>query len=87
MVEPVPRWIMQRYASLWNRFKNKPFTREEAVKILKDKEQVVSVFLSDLKKAGWIEVELSPKDTRIRFYKLKEPNEAVLEIVRSRKSI
>jgi len=77
MVEPVPKWIMRRYASLWNKFKGRPFTHEDAVKTLKDKEQVVSVFLSDLKKAGWIEVALSEDDTRIRFYKLKEPNIAI----------
>jgi hypothetical protein len=71
---------MQRYARLWNKFKDEPFSHEQAVKFLKDKEQVVSVFLSDLKKAGWLEVNLNPKDTRIRLYKLKEPNKAIRDM-------
>ncbi len=82
MISPLPKWIMQRYAKLWNEFRDEPFSHEQAVKFLKDKEQVVSVFLSDLKKAGWLEVTLNPKDTRIRLYKLKEPNQAVKEMIK-----
>jgi len=81
MVKPLPKWIMQRYSLLWNKFKEDLFSHDQAIKILKDKEQVVSVFLSDLKKAGWLEVTLNPKDTRFRMYKLKEPNKAVKEMI------
>lgn len=81
MAKPLPKWIMQRYSLLWNKFKDGSFSHDQAVKTLKDKEQVVSVFLSDLKKGGWLEVTLDPKDTRIRLYKLKEPNQAVKEMV------
>ncbi len=82
MTNPLPKWIQRRYSQLWNRFKNKPFTREEAVKFLKDKEQVVSVFLSDLKKAGWLKITLDENDSRKRTYTLKEPNQAIKEMVK-----
>jgi len=81
MVEPLPRWIMKRYSILWNRFKDKEFTHKQATEVLKEKDQrVVSLFLSDLKKYGWLEVRLNPKDSRIRLYKLKDPEEAVKEM-------
>jgi len=81
MAEPLPKWVMIRYSKIWNKFKDKSFSHEQAVKILKDKDQVVSVFLSELKKAGWLEVTLDPKDSRLRLYKLKEPNIAVKEML------
>ncbi len=80
MVNPLPKWEMKRYAILWNKFKSKEFTHEQASKVLGDDKKLVSVFLSDLKKAGWIDVALDPKDTRKRVYKLKEPNIAVEEL-------
>ena len=42
--------------------------------------QTNNSFLSDLKKYGWLEVNLDPNDSRIRVYKLKEPNNAVKEM-------
>jgi type I restriction enzyme M protein len=82
MTNPLPKWIQNRYAVLWAKFRDKPFTHEQAVKTLNDKEGVVSVFMSDLKRAGWLEVILSKEDTRIRLYKLKEPNQAIKEMIR-----
>ena len=81
MTEPLPRWIMKRYSILWSKFKEKEFTHKQARDVLKEKdERVVSLFLSDLKKYGWLEVRLDPNDSRIRLYKLKCPEEAVKEI-------
>lgn len=81
MTQPLPRWIMKRYSILWNKFKNKEFTHKQAIEVLKEKdERVVSLFLSDLKKYGWLEVRLDPEDSRIRLYKLKNPEEATKEI-------
>ena len=34
----------------------------------------------DLKKYGWLTVGLDPDDSRIRLYRLKEPNDAVKEM-------
>ena len=83
MAEPLPRWIMKRYSILWNKFKNKEFTHKQATEALKEKdERIVSLFLSDLKKYGWLEVRLDPNDSRIRLYKLKSPEEAVKEMIK-----
>jgi len=82
MIEPIPKWILRRYAQLWDKFRNTPFTHEQATKYLKDEKQVVSVFLSDLKKAGWLTVTVNQKDTRQRMYVLKAPNEAIKEMVK-----
>jgi len=82
MTQSLPKWVMQRYAVLWKKFKDKTFSYEQATTILKDKDTVTSVFLSDLKKAEWLHIELSPKDSRKRLYKLKTPEQAVKEMVK-----
>lgn len=82
MTEPLPKWEMLMYAALWNKFNSKSFTFDLAKKLLKGKkERAISVFLSDLKKFGWLEVSLDPKDSRKRVYKLKSPEQAVEEMV------
>jgi len=81
MVEALPKWIQKRYAILWKRFKDKEFTFEQAEKVLKDKKGI-NVFFSDLRKAGWLEVSLNSKDTRMRIYKLVNPEQAILEMVK-----
>lgn len=75
MTEPLPKWIQKRYALLWNKFKTKEFTLEQAEKVLKNVSGV-NVFFSDLRKYGWLDVKLNEKDTRKRVYKLKSPNDA-----------
>ena len=80
MTKPLAKWIQKRYALLWNQFKGKELTHKEISKFLKVGEQQVSVFLSDLKNAGWVNVTLSQKDTRKRVYKLKSPQDAFKEM-------
>jgi len=79
MTEPLPKWIMQRYSALWNKFKDKEFNHEEAFKTL-SKDKMLSIVLSELRQAGWLEMKLSPEDARRRIYKLKNPEQAVKEI-------
>ncbi|TKJ17062.1 hypothetical protein CEE44_00825 [Candidatus Woesearchaeota archaeon B3_Woes] len=74
MTKPLPKWIQIRYAILWNKFKDKEFTFEQAKKALKD-DAGINVFFSDLRKAGWLEVNIDDKDSRKRLYKLKNPEE------------
>jgi DNA modification methylase/transcription elongation factor Elf1 len=77
----LPKWVFQRYIFLWNEFANNPFNYEAACSVLKEKDMaIVSVVLSELKKNGWLSVELDPTDTRKRIYKLKSPNEMIKEI-------
>lgn len=81
MTKNIPTWVMQRYAKLWKKFKDTPFNYEKALGVLKEKE-TMSVVLSELRKAGWLEVKLDPNDTRRRIYILKNPERAINEIIR-----
>ena len=70
MVKPLPKWIMQRYSALWNKFKDKEFNHEEALKAL-NKDKMLSIVLSELRQAGWLEMKLSPEDARKRILEEK----------------
>jgi len=45
-------------------------------------ERMVSVILSEMRKAGWLEMRLDPEDARRRLSKLKSPEEVVKEIAK-----
>ena len=81
MTEQLPKWIQTRYAKLWNKFKEKGFTLDEAEKVLKNNKGI-NVFFSDLRKSGWIEVTLDEKDSRKRIYRLKNPLDGIKEMVK-----
>ena len=78
MVEHLPEWIVKRYSRLWFRFKEKEFTKEQAEKVL-GTDNAMAVFLSDLRKAGWMEIKMSQEDARKTIYKLKEPTKTFME--------
>jgi len=79
--EPLPKWIMRRYAKLWNAFSNRNFNFEKASNTLKEKDQrIIAIILSELDKYGWINIKQDPKDSRRRLYQLKKPNEAIKEM-------
>lgn len=52
----------------------KKFGFDEVSKFLKrnfnDSDQIVSLVLSEFKKAGWINIEIDPEDSRKRIYSL-----------------
>ncbi|MGC8483811.1 MAG: hypothetical protein ACP5OE_09240 [Thermodesulfobium sp.] len=68
--EIAPSWLVKRYMKLWNKFKDKDFSFEEAQKTLKEDNKFLSVVLSEMKKEGWLNLELDPEDARKRLYKL-----------------
>ena len=81
MTEPMPKWLTERYAILWNKMNEKKFEFKDAKKVLKeDNDKRLSVILSDFRKKGWLEVELHPDTSKKRLYKLKSPNIAMKEI-------
>lgn len=80
MPELLPKWVFKIYANLWKKFKDEEFGREAASRILEEKENVVNMAFSRLRKSGWLNVRLDPKDNRKRIYKLKEPAEIVENI-------
>lgn len=80
MTQVLPKWEMKAYVSLWSKYKDKQFYHDNVCKLLKQKKEVVSTLLYDMRKAGWLEVALSSNDSRKRVYKLKGPKEAVEEM-------
>lgn len=83
MIEPLPKWEMKKYASLWNSFGKKQFSNQEAQAVLKEKDtHLLSVLFYDLKKLGWVKISRDKKDQRKKIYKLKEPNQAIKEMIK-----
>ena len=82
----MPKWLTKRYAMLWNDLKDNKFEFNEAKEKLNETDNKrLSVILSDIKKHGWIEIELHPKSSRKRLYKLKSPKQVMLEIAQEQK--
>ncbi len=79
----LPQWLEVRYDLLWAEFQDSPFGLEDASQILiekkKDTEKEVPVFISELRKAGWLTTELDPVDARKRIYKLKSKGQIISE--------
>jgi DNA-binding MarR family transcriptional regulator len=80
--EPLPKWIMRRYALLYKKFDNKKFTLEEGREAIKEETKIMLVLMSRLRKAGWINVEFDTQDARKRFYTLR-PLDQVMEMMSS----
>ena len=81
MTKPMPKWLTKRYAILWSKQKDGKFDFEKAKKILNESnDKRLSVILSGFRKNGWLEVELDPENARKRIYKLRSPENVILEI-------
>jgi type I restriction enzyme M protein len=80
----LPDWLERRYTLLWGEFGGKAFGFEDAARILMDKNrdawEQVPVFLSELRKAGWLFTEADEKDARQKTYRLKGRVEVVKEV-------
>lgn len=81
MTKPMPKWITYRYSVLWKKFADKKFNHDDAFRVL-DKDKMLSIVLSELRQAGWLEMELDPDDARKRKYKLKNPELIIKEMER-----
>lgn len=75
----VPKWLKSRYDLLWRDFQDKEFKTEDIERVLKkenlDDMKGIAMMVSELKKAGWLIVELDPNDSRKRIYKFKNKDE------------
>ncbi|NOZ76186.1 MAG: type I restriction-modification system subunit M [Euryarchaeota archaeon] len=80
-----PKWIERRYSVLWDEFKDSSFRMEDAVRVLvernKDREEEVPVYLSELRKVGWLRSELDPQDARKRIYTLKKVYKDIEDLI------
>jgi len=79
----IPKWLEKRHKILWTSYNDSPFHFEDAARVLKEKikdsEGQINVFLSELRKRGWLQVEFDPEDARKRIYKLKSSEEIISE--------
>lgn len=75
MNKGLPDWISRRYSILCDVFGDRTFRFEDAAKVLternKDAWEQVPVFLSELRKAGYLIVESDVRDARQKLYRLK----------------
>ena len=75
MNKDIPEWVERRRRILSDAFGDKMFRFEDAARVLmernKDAWEQVPVFLSELRKAGFLLVESDVRDARQKLYRLK----------------
>lgn len=68
------KWLVKRHSALENAFGSSVFTMPQAAgeleKNFNDRKEDVNVILSELKKAGWLKVQMNPVDSRKKIYTL-----------------
>src|SRR4030067_2377720 len=83
MKSDIPNWVERRYEILWDAFSDSTFRFEDAAKVLMDKNkdasEQVPVFLSELRKAGFLVVESDIRDARQKLYRLQSRKETMAE--------
>ena len=79
MTELIPSWTLKIYSKLWLKFKDKNFTNQEAQKIIKNGN--LNQALSRLKRDSWLKISLDQKDSRKSIYILKNPEQAINEVI------
>jgi type I restriction enzyme M protein len=83
MKSEMAEWIDRRYDILWEAFGEKPFRFEDAAKLLmeknKDAWEQVPVFLSQLRKAGFLSAESDAWDARQKLYRLHSREAKIAE--------
>lgn len=81
----VPKWLEERYKTLWEAFGEHPFRMEEAVRKLSEKhrdpKEEVNVILSELRDVGLCKAELDPEDNRRRIYRLVDSKDIIAEML------
>lgn len=82
MTELLPKWIMRRYIKLRKELGSEKFSFKEAQEALEDDGRVVNLFLSELRKAGWLTSEQHPDDSRKKLYQLKAIENVMKELER-----
>ena len=84
MVEPIPKWVMVRYACLYNEFREEEFNRKKAVEVLEkeglDGTKLVNTFFSELHKSGWVKTKKDSEDKRRKIFRLVGPEKAILKL-------
>ena len=81
MAKAIPKWVQERLSKIWRESEQEDLTYEQIEKLLKpDEKTTISVFLNELRSAGWLDVKINEKDARKRIYNIKEPNKILMKI-------
>jgi len=64
----------KRFARIWSIKKKESFTFKWYVEISGDDEKIARVFLSLLRKKGWVKVSTDQKNRRVKIYRLEDPS-------------
>lgn len=81
MAQSIPKWVMEKYSTLWRKHQDNDFTFSKAMETLKEEDKViVSMVLSELRKSGWLTIKLNPDDARKRIYTLEIPEDIIKKI-------
>jgi len=84
MIEPLPKWLMKKYALLWRKFGGNPFTQKQVSELFKEKDfKLISAILSELNRSGWIKIKRNEEDARKKEYSLINPLESINQMVTS----
>lgn len=85
MVELIAKWLFEKYSQLFVKYTTKEFTFQEAMKILhEDDKAYMSLILSELRKAGWLQIKIDQQDARRRIYNLITLTHIVNTIAKNR---
>ena len=79
MTDLSPKWAFKIYAKLWSKYKDKEFSKEDAIKIVKDNN--LNQAFSRLKKDKWLKISLDEDDSRKSLYRLKNPEEMIKALI------
>lgn len=78
MIEPLPKWLMKKYALLWKKFDSNFFTQKQVSELFKEKDfKLISAILSELNRSGWIKIKRNEEDARKKEYSLMNPLESI----------
>ena len=84
MIEPLPKWLMKRYALLWRKFNTNQFTQQQVSELFKEKDfKLISAILSELNRSGWIKIKRNEEDARKKEYSLVSPLESINQMYTS----
>jgi len=80
----LPKWVENKYTLLWDEFRDSAFNMDDAVRVFLERgegsREEVPVFISELRKAGWLTTEFDPSDARRKLYRLKSREEIIGEL-------
>ena len=75
-----PKWALRRLELLWEKFKDKEFSYDDASSSLKDDDpRMVSQVLSRLSRINWISIRKEAGSPPKAFYKITNPK--VVEVL------